>query len=220
MLGQGKLLDAFLGVTRLPSLEMGLGPQTFLVLLGLLALPFVLAPGKEVARGIGALRPGGSGARLLAAVPFAASNHLFANTRYLLPCFGIGFAAALAVAEIRGVRDTWLRNIALVLLVQDLLQLSAAMSHGVRMILGIADVAAVLLALSPGLRGFVRHRARALAVAGLAALVLPVPSWRASARPTGPERWAPSTRSTTSPAASTTRPGAGSTTSERMAPSR
>jgi hypothetical protein len=176
MLGQGKLLDAFLGITRLPSLEMGLGPQTFLVLLGLLALPFVLRREKKWREGLVLYAQVGAELAFWLTIPYAASNHLFANTRYLLPCFGIGFAAALAVAEIRGARDTWLRNITLVLLAQDLLQLSAAMSHGVRMILGIADVVAVLLALSPRMRGLVRRqfqiRPQVLAVAGLAALVL------------------------------------------------
>ena len=172
MLGQGKLLDAFLGVTRLPSLEMGLGPQTFLVLLGLLTLPFLLRREKKWREGLVLYAQVGAELAFWLTIPYAASNHLFANTRYLLPCFGIGFAAALAVAEIRGARDTWLRNITLVLLAQDLLQLSAAMSHGVRMILGIADVAAVLLVLSPRLRGLVLRRARPLALASLAALVL------------------------------------------------
>jgi len=179
MFGQGKLLDAFLGITRLPSLEMGLGPQTFLLLLGLLALPFVLRREKKWREGLVLYAQIGAELGFWLTIPFAASNHLFANTRYLLPCFGIAFAASLAVAEIRGVRETWLRNIALALLAQDLLQLSAAMPHGERMILGIIDVIAVVLLLSPGLRGFMRRqlqtRPRALTVAVLVVLVLAIP---------------------------------------------
>jgi hypothetical protein len=172
---QGKLLDAFLGITRLPSLEMGLGPQTFLVLFGLLALPFFLGREKKWREGLVLYGQVGAELAFWLTIPYSASNHLFANTRYLLPCFGIGFAAALAAAEIRGAKETWLRNIAVVLAAQNLLQQSAAMSHGVRVILGICDVAAILLAVSPGLRGFVRRRSRALAAAGVAALVLASP---------------------------------------------
>jgi hypothetical protein len=107
-------------------------------------------------------------------VPYAASHHVFANTRYLVPCFGIAFAAGIAMLEDR-IRETWLAALAVALLAQDLLQMHSEMPHGVRVAMGVLDVLALGIALSPGLRAFTIRRARPLALAALVAGVLLAP---------------------------------------------
>jgi hypothetical protein len=165
------LVDAFLGITRPAELEMGVGPQAFVMLLAALFLPFGL--GRE--RWRESLIAGAQVWAQLAfwlAVPFSKNMHVFANVRYLMPAIGLAFAAAVALGERRGVRDRWMEGIALAFTIQGLLQLHAEMPHGVRMTLALLDLAAVLLALSPGLRTLaVRHWRPALAVAGVLALL-------------------------------------------------
>lgn len=171
MFGSGQLLDAFLGITRPQSLEMGIGPQVFVVGLVLLLLPFGL--GRE--RWREALLLSSQVAAELAfwsLVPFAAKNHIFANTRYLLVAFGIAFAAGIAMAERRGIRDRWLAALALVLTAQNLLQLHAEMPRQVRLAMAVADVLLVVLALSEtARRRAARHWRLIAAVAALAAVL-------------------------------------------------
>jgi hypothetical protein len=170
MLGEGQLLDAFLGVTRPQFLELGVGPQAFVLLLAIFALPF--AVGRERRRE--GLFVAGVAWALLAfwlMVPFSAHHHVFANIRYIIPAFGFGFAGAVAMAERRGVGGAWIRGIALAFLAQDLLQLHAEMPRGVRVAVGVLDLLAVALALSPGLRAGAVRRRRAVAAA-TAALAL------------------------------------------------
>lgn len=174
MFGQGKLLHAFLGITRQQSLELGVGPQAFLLLLAALALPFFL--GRDRWRE-GLVVTSQIWVELLfwLAVPFAKSNHVFANIRYLIPAIGLAFAAGAALAERRGARDRWMEAIALVLGIQGLLQLHSEMPIPARVALGVLDVVLVAFALSPGLCAFTaRHRA-AVAVSGLAAALLAAP---------------------------------------------
>jgi hypothetical protein len=167
MLDEGWLVDSFLGVTNPGSLELGVGPQTLLLLLALL-LPLGF-------RGDAGSRRGALlvWSQILAqlfvwvTVPYASSGHVFANIRYLLGALGLAFAGIVAWAERKGMRDAWIAGIALALLVQDLLMLHAEMPRGVRLALAAVDAAAVALALSPGLRGFARRQARALAVAAV-----------------------------------------------------
>lgn len=171
---QGKLLQAVLGITRQQSLEMGVGPQAFVLLLAALALPFFL--GRERWRE-GLVVTSQIWVELLfwLAVPFSKSNHVFANIRYLIPAIGLAFAAGAALAERRGARDRWMEAIALVLGIQGLLQLHSEMPIPVRVALGVVDVILVAFALSPGLRAFtVRHRT-GVAVSCLAAALLATP---------------------------------------------
>ena len=108
-------------------------------------------------------------------VPFAKSLHVFANVRYLIPGLGLAFAGAVALGERRGVRDRWMQGIALAFTIQGLLQLHATMSTGTRLTIAFLDLAAVALALSPGLRAFVIRRRRELALAGVTLALLGAP---------------------------------------------
>jgi hypothetical protein len=171
MLADGTLVDAFLGVTRPPSLELGLGPLAVLLLAASLALPFVLE--KRAALVVGSQIA--VQLALWVTVPFASHGHVFANVRYLIGAAGLALAAAVALAERRGVPERWQRWIAIALAVQSLLQLHAEMPRQVRLALAAADLAAVALALSAGARALVRRRWRPLAAVALAAAVLAAP---------------------------------------------
>jgi hypothetical protein len=173
-IGRRQLLDAFLGITRPQSVELGAGPQALVLLLAFLALPFGVAADRRRAALVAASQ---IAFELLfwLAVPFAANLHLFANVRYLIPAIGLAMAGGVAVAEQRGMSDLWLRGIALALACQGLLQLHAEMPHGVRLAIAAADLAAVALGISPGLRGAARRHARALAAAALALALLGAP---------------------------------------------
>jgi hypothetical protein len=170
MLDKGWLVDSFLGITTPGSLELGVGPQIFLF------LPALLLP-------LGFAGVGGVGGHRRAAilvwsqiaaqifiwvtVPYASDGHVFANIRYLIGALGLSCAGVVAWAERKGMRDAWLVGITLALVIQDLLMLHAEMPRGVRLALAVLDMAAVAMALSPGLRGFARRRARELAVAAV-----------------------------------------------------
>jgi len=164
MLGKGWLLDAFLGLTYPGSLELGVGPQSFLLLLALL---FPLGFAGERRGAVLVWSQIVVQLFLWATIPYASSGHVFANIRYLIGAVGLAFAGVVAWAERKGMRDAWLAGIALALLVQDLLMLHAEMPRAVRLVLAAVDVAAVALALSPGLRSFSRRRVRELAVAAM-----------------------------------------------------
>ena len=174
MFGEGQLVEAFLGTTRPQSLELGLGPQAFVLLLVALALPFFL-------------RRDGWRENLVVtsqvwlelafwlAVPFAKDRHVFANIRYLIPAVGLLFAAGVALAERRSLRDRWVEGIALVLAIQSLLQLHAEMPFQARWALALLDLALVALALSAGLRATTLRHRRTLALAACALAVLSAP---------------------------------------------
>jgi hypothetical protein len=108
-------------------------------------------------------------------VPYASEAHVFANVRYLIGALCLCFAAVVAWAERREMPDAWMRYTVLALLIQDLLMLHAEMPHGVRLVVGAADILAVALAFSPGLRAFVVRRRRELAIAALTAAILAAP---------------------------------------------
>ncbi|HSS77501.1 MAG TPA: hypothetical protein VLV54_12240, partial [Thermoanaerobaculia bacterium] len=175
MIEQGQLLDSFLGITKPQSQELGVGPQVFVLLLVALVLPFGLL-GRERWRE-SLLISGQIWAQLAfwLMVPFAKSHHVFANVRYLIPALGLAFAGGVAVGERKGVRDRWMEGLAVIFLAQGLLQLHAEMPRGVRMALALVDVAAVALALSPGLRALTIRSRRELAVAALALAILEAP---------------------------------------------
>lgn len=188
MLVEGRLARALLGSIddrRSPFQDLGLGPQALLLLLAVPAL--VMLPAGRRREG---LVVGGQvvlQAAFWVTVPYAASNHVFANVRYLLPAVGLALAGGIAVAESRAARarvsDAWLTVIALALAAQDVLQLHTQISDGMRAALAVVDVAAAALVLAPRLR---RQLASppvlwATAAAALAAAVLAAP-WLASFR--------------------------------------
>jgi hypothetical protein len=171
MLEHDWLVDAFLGITKPAELEMGVGPQAFVLLLAAVFLPFGLGRERWRESLIASAQIWAQLAFWLA-VPFAKNMHVFANVRYLMPAIGLAFAGGVALGERRGVRDRWMEGIAVAFTVQGLLQLHAEMPHGVRLPMAILDLAAVLLALSPALRALAaRHWRPALAAAGVLALL-------------------------------------------------
>lgn len=174
MIGEGQLVDAFLGVVRPQSRELGAGPQAFVLLLAFLVLPFGL--GRERWRE-SLLVAGQIGAEVVVwlIIPYAGTHHVYANVRYLIPGLGLAFAGAVALGERKGIRDRWMEGITIALLAQGLLQLHAEMPRGVRLTLAVADLVAVALALSPRLRAFAMRRRRELALAALALAILGAP---------------------------------------------
>jgi hypothetical protein len=174
MLTQGLLLDAFLGITRPQSVELGVGPQAFVLLLAALVLPFGL--GRERWReGLLAASQIWAELAFWLTVPFARNLHVFANIRYLIPALGLAFAGAVAIGERRRVRDRWLEWTAFALLVQSLLQLHAEMPTEVRLTMAFADLGAVALAVSPALRAAAFRRRRELAWTAMALALLGAP---------------------------------------------
>jgi hypothetical protein len=163
-------LDAFLGFTRAHSLEMGVGPPAFLLLLLVPLLPFAVPPGSRREGLVAAIQVVGQLA-FWATVPFAEHGEIFANVRYLIPAVGLLFAGAVAVAESHAVSPAAIQALALLLAAQGVLQLHAEMPQGVRVAMAVADLAAVALAFSPALRGGLRRRAGAIAMACLALAV-------------------------------------------------
>jgi hypothetical protein len=180
MLVEGQLLRAFLGTVdiRSPFVDLGLGPQAFLVLLAIPAL-LLLPPGR---RREGAV----VGSQVLfeiavwTTIPYAASGHVLANVRYLLPAVGLAFASGVAAAESRlpeGAGEAPLGLLALVLLAQDVLQLHTAIPDGLRPAVAVADVLAAALLFSPPLQGWLRRHLRPLLAAGLLAALAAVPAF-------------------------------------------
>jgi hypothetical protein len=165
-----KALDAFLGVIRPHTLEMGIGPPAFLLLLLVPVLPFALPPASRREGLVAAIQVAGQLA-FWATVPFALHDEIFANVRYLIPAVGLLFAGGVAVAESHAVPAAAMQALTLLLAAQGVLQLHAEMPHGVRIAMAVADLAAVALAFSPGLRGLLRRRAGAVAMACLALAV-------------------------------------------------
>ena len=172
MIGKHRLLDAFLGLTYPGSLELGVGPQIFLLLPALL-LPLLLR--REWRGAVLVWSQIAVQVFLWVTVPYASSGHVFANVRYLIGALGLAFAGVLAWAERRGVPGPWLTGIALALAIQDLLMLHAEMPRGVRLALAALDALAVSLALWPGLRSFVRRRWKPLAAAAAVLLIAGAP---------------------------------------------
>lgn len=174
MLGQGELLHAFAG-TAVPGrvfIDLGLGPQAFLLLLSTAVFPFVVPRRREGLAAAGSLL---AMLAVWATVPYAASGHVYANVRYLDPAIGIAFAGGLAAAEALGAGELPLAAIAVALVAQDLLQLHAEMPFGVRMTVAAADLLAIALALSPALRGALRRHLGLLALATAVLLVALAP---------------------------------------------
>lgn len=161
-LKSGQLVDAVLGYIRPPSLELGLGPQVFL-LLPLLAFPLGLPRGRRRASFL-------IWSQIVAqtfvwlAVPYADRGTIYANIRYLDGALALALAGGVALLELRSVASRWIEGLALVLAAQGLLQMHSEMPRGVRLAMAVVDLAVVALALSPGLRSRIRERAPAVAV--------------------------------------------------------
>lgn len=174
MIGKGQLVDAFLGTTRPQSMELGVGPQVFVLLLAAFAIPFGF--GRE--RWREALVVGGQvWAELVfwLTVPFAKNLHVFANVRYLIPGIALCFAAGVAIAERRRLEERWVQVVTGVLAIQGVLQLHAEMPSGVRLTLAFLDLGLVALALSPPLRRALWTRRRLVVATALLLAVLASP---------------------------------------------
>jgi hypothetical protein len=174
MIEKDWLVDTFLGITKPAELELGVGPQVFVLLLAALWLPFGL--GRERRRE--SLLVGAQVWAELAfwlTVPYANNMNVFANVRYLMPALGLAFAGGVTLGERRGVSDRWMDGIAIAFLAQGFLQLHTEMPHGERLAIAAVDLAAVALALSPALRAFSLRRRRELAAAALLLALLGAP---------------------------------------------
>ena len=171
---EGEAIRSLLGTTAPASLEMGAGPVVFLLLPAALVLPLAIAAGRRreawVVWSHMALV-----VAFWALVPYADFGHVYANTRYLLPAFGLACVAAVALAEARGADERLLRGLALAVVLQGLLMLHAELPQAVRAAAGLADLAVAGLALSPAARAAARARWRLLAAAALVLAVLGAP---------------------------------------------
>ncbi len=188
MLVEGQLLHAFLGTADLhsPFVDLGLGPQTFLLLLAIPALALLPRgpgnPGGQRREGVVVLSQILFEIAVWTTVPYSASGHVLANVRYLLPAVGLAAAGGIAAAEgwlsARG-RDAEipLGLLTLVLLVQDVLQLHTTIPDGFRPAIGAADVLAAALLLSPALRLRCRRHLRPLLAAALVVALAAVPAF-------------------------------------------
>ncbi|HEV7671434.1 MAG TPA: hypothetical protein VGS22_23185 [Thermoanaerobaculia bacterium] len=168
-LRSGQLVDATLGVTRPPSLELGLGPQVFL-LLPLLAFPLGLPRGRRRAAFL-IWSQVAAQTFVWLTVPYADRGTIFANIRYLDGALALALAGGVVLLELRAVAPRWIEGIALVLAAQGLLQLHSEMPRGVRLAMAAVDLAVVVLALSPILRNRIRERAPTYAVAAVVLLL-------------------------------------------------
>jgi hypothetical protein len=177
MLVEGQLLRAFLGTVdvRTPFVDLGLGPQSLLLLFAVPAL-LLLPPGRRREGAVAASQILAETA-IWVTIPYAASGHVLANVRYLLPAVGLAFASGVAAVEGLGVGEAPLGLLALALLAQDLLQLHTAIPDGLRPVIAAVDVAAAALLFSPTLRGRLRRHLRPLLAAGLLAALAAVPAF-------------------------------------------
>ncbi len=159
-------LDAVLGITQPQSVELGIGPPAFLLLLLAAVLPFALPRGSRREGLVVASQVAGELA-FWVTVPDTYGNEVFANVRYLIPAIGLLLAGAAAIAERRAFSESWIKVLALALAAQDMLQLHAQMPSEVRIAVGIVDMALVAVAVSPRLRGFAQRHAPGVAVAAV-----------------------------------------------------
>jgi hypothetical protein len=183
MLVEGQLLRAFLGTVDVhsPFVDLGLGPQFFLLLLAIPALAFF--PRDRERRRRWRRERAVVASQVLfeiavwTTVPYSASGHVLANVRYLLPAVGLAAAAGIAAAESLGVGEIPLGLLTLALLVQDVLQLHTTIPDGLRPAIGAADVLAAALLFSPSLRLSCRRHARPLLAAAVLLALAAVPSF-------------------------------------------
>ncbi len=177
MLVEGQLLRAFLGTVDVhsPFVDLGLGPQSFLLLLAIPAL--ALLPRGRRREGALVASQVLFEIAVWTTVPYSASGHVLANVRYLLPAVGLAAAGGIAAAEGLGVGEIPLGLLTLALLVQDVLQLHTAIPDGLRPAIGAADVLAAAFLFSPSLRLSCRRHARPLLAAAVLLALAAVPSF-------------------------------------------
>ena len=168
MVRKGWVVEPFLGTAHPQSLELGVGPPVFLLLLASLGLPW-LVPRERRREGWMAALVVWAALLFWLTVPFARNRHVYANVRYLVPAIGLAYAAAVAFAERKDIRDRALEVLTVALLAQGMLQLHAELPFAARVAMAVADLAAVALLLLPAARGWVLGRRRELAVAALVA---------------------------------------------------
>lgn len=166
------LADVFLGVPRLGSQEIGVGPQ-ILLLLPVFLLPWLIPRGERRASWL-VWSQVMIQLAVWAVVPYASSGHVFANVRYLDGALALMFGAVVALGE-RFLPDPAVRGLALLFCIQDLLMLHTEMPRTVRLALAFIDIGLVAWALSPGLRAFGRRRVREIALAALVVAILAAP---------------------------------------------
>lgn len=174
MVGEGFLLDAFLGSTRPTMADLGVGPPVVLLLAAGLLLPFGVARSRRKAAWLAAGQVVGQ-LVFWFLVPHAANAHVLANVRYLDGALALLFAGAVALGE-RYLTDGWLRGLALAVAVQDVLMVRPSWPREVRLLLAAGLAVALLLALSPRLRGVLASRWKVLATAGCFAVVALAPA--------------------------------------------
>jgi hypothetical protein len=189
MLVEGQLLRAFLGTVDVhsPFADLGLGPQSFLLLLAIPALALLPGgPGNRRREGAVVLSQVLFEIAVWTTVPYSASGHVLANVRYLLPAVGLAAAGGIAAAEgwlakrAKGAAEAGempLGLLTLALLVQDVLQLHTTIPDGFRPAIGAVDVLAAVLLLSPGFRLRCRRQARPLLAVALLAALAAVPAF-------------------------------------------
>jgi hypothetical protein len=169
-------VDALLGVSRPLSMELGIGPPALLLLLLVPVLPLALPRDSRREGWVAASQVLGELA-FWVTVPDAYGDYVFANVRYLVPAVALLFAGGFALAESRALPALAIAALALTLAVQGMLQLHSEMPPGVRIAIAVADLAAVALAFSPALRGWLRRRAGAVVAATLALLLAAAGPW-------------------------------------------
>jgi hypothetical protein len=188
MLVEGQLLRAFLGTADVhsPFIDLGLGPQTFLLLLAIPALALLgRGPGSRYRRhreGAVVLSQVLFEIAVWTTVPYSASGHVLANIRYLLPAVGLAAAGGIAAAEgwltARGREaEIPLGLLTLALVIQDVLQLHTTIPDGFRPAIGALDILAAVLLFYPALRLRCRRHLRPLLAASLLLALAAVPAF-------------------------------------------
>jgi len=177
LLADHSLIGAFLGINRPTMVELGIGPQSLLLLLVLLPLPALFRSDQRTAAWL-AWGQVAMMAFVWWTLTSATHGHIFANIRYLIGGIGLLFAAAVALGE-RHLTAGWLRGLAIVLAIQDLLMLNPRMSYPVRLLLAVALVGAVALAAAPGWRHRLAEQWRLVGAVVALCLLAIVPWWAA-----------------------------------------
>jgi hypothetical protein len=181
LIENGTLLDAVLGdAEHSATLELGIGPQGFL-LLAVLVLPWLALRGHRRASVVLWSLILWQGLIFLF-VPPATAGLVFANLRYVMVGIALSFAGLLAVAEERGRGGRGLVLLAGMLMVQDLLMLHATMPRQVRLAMACADILVAVLKLAPGWRAALFQRRVPIGVATGALLLFVGAPWLASFR--------------------------------------
>ncbi len=177
LIAEHQLSGAFLGVIRPTMTELGIGPQCLLLVPFVLLMPWLF---RKEHRPAAWLAWGQIWFMLVVwwTLTSATHGHIFANIRYLIGGIGLLFASATALGE-RRLSTGWLRGLAIVLAIQDLLMLNPRLSYQARVILAIALAGAATIAAAPGLRRWMAAHRRPVALAAALLVLAAVPRWAA-----------------------------------------